>query len=160
VAEEEGATMTQPHPQRCETCRHYQTRFEYGNKKICTIIKERAPGSYQIGIPFHINIVGCASHSASGPVPEQMGDPWNCTDLGIECPDPEQDWCSWPCDKWLLCHDASIATKARADVLDELAEPTIRASEEAEQNGDYVSQTCYEDVLKWIAAIRQQEGKP
>lgn len=49
---------------------------------------------------------------------------------------------------------------AREDVLDELAEPTIRASEEAEQNGDYVSQTCYEDVLKWIAAIRQQGGKP
>jgi hypothetical protein len=55
----------QPHPQRCETCRHYQTRFEYGNKKICTIIKERAPGSYQIGIPYHIDIVGCASHSSA-----------------------------------------------------------------------------------------------
>jgi hypothetical protein len=61
----------QPHPQRCETCRHYQTRFEYGNKKICTLIKEKAPGSYQIGIPYHIDIVGCASHSnASEPVPD------------------------------------------------------------------------------------------
>ena len=57
--------MTSKHPQRCETCRHYQTRFEYGNKKICTIIKERAPGSYQIGIPYHIDIVGCASHSSA-----------------------------------------------------------------------------------------------
>jgi len=64
--------MTSKHPQRCETCRHYQTRFEYGNKKICTIIKERAPGSYQIGIPYHIDIVGCASHSsATEPAPER-----------------------------------------------------------------------------------------
>jgi hypothetical protein len=63
-------TRSEPHPQRCETCGHYQTRFEYGNKKICTLIEEKAPSSYQIGIPFYIDIVGCASHSASGPVPD------------------------------------------------------------------------------------------
>lgn len=51
-------------------------------------------------------------------------------------------------------HDATIAQAAREEVLDELAEPTIRASEEAEENGDYVSQTCYEDVLKWVASLR------
>jgi hypothetical protein len=69
----------QPHPQRCETCGHYQTRFEYGNKKICTLIEEKAPSSYQIGIPFYIDIVGCASHSsASGPVPEKCEYPEDC----------------------------------------------------------------------------------
>ncbi len=74
--------MTQ-HPQRCETCRHYQTRFEYGNKKNCTIIKERAPSSYQIGIPYHIDIVGCASHSsASEPVLKTSDPVWHCVVCG------------------------------------------------------------------------------
>jgi hypothetical protein len=158
--------MTQ-HPQRCETCGHYQTRFEYGNKKICTLIKEKAPGSYQIGIPFHTDIVGCASHSASGPAPDsttliEMAErEWHNREerRGIHGKVP---WTTG----WMSGYLSSVGDiqqareQERERVLDELAEPTIRASEEAEQNGDYVSQTCYEDVLKWIAAIRQQEGKP
>jgi hypothetical protein len=133
----------QPHPKRCETCKHYQTRFEYGNKKICTLIKEKAPTSYQIGIPFNIDIVGCASHSSATEPAE-----WSLEEIvsGIQ----------GAFDRGVIAGKKA----AREEVLDELAEPTIRASEEAEQNGDYVSQTCYEDVLKWIAAIRQQEGKP
>jgi hypothetical protein len=77
--------------------------------------------------------------------------------------EPVQEKCEYPedCRRPADCPETRIARQQeREKVLDELAEPTIRASEEAEQNGDYVSQTCYEDVLKWIAAIRQQEGEP
>lgn len=39
---------------------------------------------------------------------EPVADIWNCTDLEIECPDPEQEWCDWPCEKWVSRHDSII----------------------------------------------------
>ncbi len=80
----------QPHPQRCETCRHYQTRFECGNKKICTLIKEKVPSSYQIGIPFYIDIVGCASHS-SATEPDLLCDDCNILELEEKLMNLEQE---------------------------------------------------------------------
>lgn len=50
---------------RCETCEHFQTRFEYGNKKMCMKIRKVFSNSYQIGLPLYTEIVGCASHSAN-----------------------------------------------------------------------------------------------
>ncbi len=148
-------TRSEPHPQRCETCKHRLPDCDKEDlcSRICKKIFLEDPRALQIGIPYFIDIVGCASHSsASGPAPE----PNPCEENG--CTDIEN--CDEICEHMRIYSPAYVREsrqKARAEVLDELAEPTIRASEEAEQNGDYVSQTCYEDVLKWIAAIRQQE---
>ena len=44
----------------CGNCPHY---IDYqGYQKRCDIITGVAPGSFQIGIPYHINIIGCLSH--------------------------------------------------------------------------------------------------
>jgi len=145
--------MTQ-HPQRCETCEHRDAdRSQYPPAEYSCYCNLKRMWVHMYCNNW-IGYVGCASHSsASGPAPEQMGDPWNCTDLGIECPDPEQDWCSWPCDKWLLCHDASIATKARAEVLDELRDWSYTIG----CNNAAIAAIGLRDRIE---SLRQQRGGP
>jgi len=44
----------------CSDCPHYKD-FE-GYTKRCEIVTKEDSKSYQIGIPYHINILGCLSH--------------------------------------------------------------------------------------------------
>jgi hypothetical protein len=59
--------MTHPHPQRCETCKHRlpDCDKEGLRSRICKKILLEDPRALQIGIPYFIDIVGCASHSSA-----------------------------------------------------------------------------------------------
>jgi hypothetical protein len=55
-------TRSEPHPQRCETCGH--RILKPIGSRVCKKILVDEPKALQIGIPYFINIVGCASHSS------------------------------------------------------------------------------------------------
>jgi hypothetical protein len=56
-----------PHPQRCETCKHKlpDCDKEALGSRVCKKIFLEDPKALQIGIPYFINIVGCASHRSA-----------------------------------------------------------------------------------------------
>jgi len=56
-----------PHPQRCETCKHKlpDCDKEALGSRVCKKIFLEDPKALQIGIPYFIDIVGCASHSSA-----------------------------------------------------------------------------------------------
>lgn len=58
----------QPHPLRCETCKHKlpDCDREALGSRVCKKIFLEDPRALQIGIPYFIDIVGCASHSSAG----------------------------------------------------------------------------------------------
>jgi hypothetical protein len=167
-------TRSEPHPQRCETCGHYQTRFEYGNKKICTLIKEKAPGSYQIGIPFHIDIVGCASHSASGPVPDsttliEMAErEWHSREERRGIHDKVPWTTGWMSGYLSSVGDIQQARKQEREkvleMLDELrkyANVEYNESDASDNEREMRIHLEYENrVWDIMKSLRQQEGKP
>jgi hypothetical protein len=66
-------TRSEPHPQRCETCEHKlpDCDKEALGSRVCKKIFLEDPKALQIGIPYFINIVGCASHRSATECPAQ-----------------------------------------------------------------------------------------
>ncbi|HPE06224.1 MAG TPA: hypothetical protein PLW50_00730 [Smithellaceae bacterium] len=80
MAEEEGATMTSKHPKRCETCKHKlpDCDKEALGSRVCKKIFLEDPKALQIGIPYFIDIVGCASHSSRPHTPAALATDFDC----------------------------------------------------------------------------------
>lgn len=95
----EHQQQPKPHPQRCETCEH-RIPNPIGSR-VCKKILVEDPEALQIGIPYFINIVGCASHSSlQHPVP-------TFEDGNLYSSHRE----------WQERHDSAIERKAREGVL-------------------------------------------
>lgn len=83
-------TSEHPHPQRCETCKHKLPDCDKEDlgSRVCKKIFLEDPKSLQIGIPYFINMVGCASHSAA---PERLCDECNIIEVEERLINAEQD---------------------------------------------------------------------
>lgn len=150
----------QPHPQRCETCECFE-EVPQPQKFRCTWnCCFMHPMDECICKPPHWKE---ASHSSAGPVPEPEktngGDPWNCTDLGIECPDPEQDWCNWPCDKWLEYHDAGVARAERERALDAIWQWLKEHDCWKSDHGNYWAPVPFpaSDLMQYLESLRGEQ---
>lgn len=69
-----------PHPQRCETCKHKlpDCDKEALGSRVCKKIFLEDPKALQIGIPYFIDIVGCASHSSRPHTPAALATDFDC----------------------------------------------------------------------------------
>jgi hypothetical protein len=86
-----------PHPLRCETCKFKlpECDKEALGSRVCKKIFLEDPKALQIGIPYFINIVGCASHIAtSRPAPLTQNDNGDCLIICQHCGKVTQVQCA------------------------------------------------------------------
>jgi hypothetical protein len=143
----------QPRREWCNTCEHH-TENQYMDFCKGFPMSSDDPTEIVTFIKYH----GCASHSNARPhtpTPEQCQDyPCGMT-MGVGDGDGNLFiHGSWEAINRVRENEKQAAQAATLAMLDKIANPVIRMSEKAESEGDYVSQTCFEDVLKVIATLR------